>query len=63
MKCGICGRENLTQLELRAHTKVFHKVGGDTQKIPVGVCPDCGTTLWFEEGCATCHTCGYSKCS
>ncbi len=26
-------------------------------------CPDCGATLDFEEGCALCRSCGYSKCS
>ncbi len=26
-------------------------------------CPDCGGTLDFEEGCALCRSCGYSKCS
>ncbi|TNF45269.1 vitamin B12-dependent ribonucleotide reductase, partial [bacterium] len=26
-------------------------------------CPDCGGSLEFAEGCATCHGCGYSKCS
>ncbi|MBB5022291.1 adenosylcobalamin-dependent ribonucleoside-diphosphate reductase [Desulfurispira natronophila] len=26
-------------------------------------CPDCGSMLAFEEGCETCHSCGYSKCS
>ena len=25
-------------------------------------CPDCGQTISFEEGCMTCHFCGYSKC-
>ena len=25
-------------------------------------CPDCGQTVSFEEGCMTCHFCGYSKC-
>ncbi len=25
-------------------------------------CPDCGATLDFEEGCALCRSCGYSKC-
>jgi ribonucleoside-diphosphate reductase alpha chain len=25
-------------------------------------CPQCGTMLVHEEGCATCKTCGYSKC-
>lgn len=28
----------------------------------VGVCPDCGSPLHHEEGCMTCHGCGYSKC-
>ena len=28
----------------------------------IGTCPDCGTGLTFEEGCATCHACGYSEC-
>lgn len=27
-----------------------------------GACPECGGSLSFEEGCATCHGCGYSKC-
>ena len=26
-------------------------------------CPDCGATPDFEEGCALCRSCGYSKCS
>ena len=25
-------------------------------------CPECGQTISFEEGCVTCHFCGYSKC-
>ena len=25
-------------------------------------CPECGQTITFEEGCKTCHSCGYSKC-
>jgi ribonucleoside-diphosphate reductase alpha chain len=26
-------------------------------------CPDCGARLDFGEGCSTCHSCGWSKCS
>ncbi len=26
-------------------------------------CPECGETISFEEGCMTCHFCGFSKCS
>jgi ribonucleoside-diphosphate reductase alpha chain len=25
-------------------------------------CPDCGETVSFEEGCMTCHFCGFTKC-
>lgn len=25
-------------------------------------CPECGQTVSFEEGCMTCHFCGFSKC-
>ncbi|HEV2359312.1 MAG TPA: adenosylcobalamin-dependent ribonucleoside-diphosphate reductase [bacterium] len=27
-----------------------------------GVCPDCGGSLAFENGCSHCRNCGYSKC-
>jgi ribonucleoside-diphosphate reductase alpha chain len=25
-------------------------------------CPECDNTISFEEGCMTCHFCGYTKC-
>ena len=28
----------------------------------VGICPDCGAPLFYEEGCSVCRVCGYSKC-
>ncbi|NNF99670.1 MAG: vitamin B12-dependent ribonucleotide reductase [Desulfobacteraceae bacterium] len=27
-----------------------------------GTCPECGQTISFEEGCQTCHFCGFTKC-
>jgi len=27
-----------------------------------GVCPDCGSSLAYENGCSHCRSCGYSKC-
>jgi len=34
-----------------------------TQNSLIGeVCPECGQTISFEEGCMTCHFCGYTKC-
>ena len=26
------------------------------------VCPECHQTVSFEEGCMTCHFCGFTKC-
>jgi ribonucleoside-diphosphate reductase alpha chain len=27
-----------------------------------GVCPDCGSSLIYENGCSACRACGYSRC-
>jgi len=27
-----------------------------------GVCPDCGASLAYENGCSHCRACGYSRC-
>ena len=66
MKCSICGRDNLTERELDVHKKFFHgaqtKAYQQPQVIAAGACPDCGSTLWFQEGCAVCRSCGYNKC-
>ena len=65
MKCEVCGRDNLTPKELALHKKFFHKVGityQQPQQIASGVCPECGSTLWFQEGCVNCPACGFSKC-
>ncbi len=32
------------------------------KRSPVGVCPDCGNPLVYEEGCRVCKQCGYSTC-
>ena len=42
--------------------KLEAKVIQKTQPLVAGVCPDCKATLWFEEGCVLCHSCGYSRC-
>lgn len=71
MKCNIagCNRNGLTERELEVHKKYFHgtqimhpQAGQQPQAIVAGVCPDCGSTLFYQEGCATCQTCGYSRC-
>jgi len=38
------------------------KVTGTKTANIVGVCPDCGGSLWHIEGCMVCKSCGYSKC-
>lgn len=64
LKCEVCGREfrNGSEegevKELVLHMRVFHKITGSAN----GVCPECGTTLYHQEGCALCPACGYSKC-
>lgn len=64
--CKVCGRGNLTEKELDIHTRYFHKTQKTShqqpQRISSGVCPDCGSTLWHQEGCTSCPSCGYSKC-
>jgi len=32
------------------------------KEAPVGVCPECGSPLVYEEGCKVCKNCGYSTC-
>ncbi|MCL5408533.1 MAG: vitamin B12-dependent ribonucleotide reductase [Candidatus Omnitrophica bacterium] len=28
----------------------------------IGICPDCGEILTYEEGCSKCYNCGFSRC-
>ncbi len=34
-----------------------------TNKLKSDLCPECGSTVAFEEGCMKCYGCGYTKCS
>ncbi|MBW1779505.1 MAG: vitamin B12-dependent ribonucleotide reductase [Deltaproteobacteria bacterium] len=36
--------------------------GKQTNSLLGETCPECGQTISFEEGCMTCHFCGYTKC-
>jgi len=40
---------------LKKHRKYSQSLLGET-------CPDCGQTVSHEEGCMTCHFCGFTKC-
>ncbi|MBW2349452.1 MAG: vitamin B12-dependent ribonucleotide reductase [Deltaproteobacteria bacterium] len=33
-----------------------------TRSLRGETCPECGQTISFEEGCMTCHFCGFTKC-
>lgn len=44
-------------------SKLFKSFMAGTQRGFSSVCPECSGMLRFEEGCETCHDCGYSKCS
>ena len=35
---------------------------GDMALEFIGICPDCGSSLIHENGCATCRQCGYARC-
>ncbi len=44
-------------------SKLFKSFMAGTQHGFASTCPECSGALVFEEGCETCHVCGYSKCS
>ncbi len=44
-------------------SKLFKSFMAGTQHGFASTCPECSGRLVFEEGCETCHECGYSKCS
>jgi ribonucleoside-diphosphate reductase alpha chain len=75
---GICGEHPVFQkdglvlsipdaisrvLEKRYLNDKSHKIRHKHENSLLGeTCPDCGQTISFEEGCMTCHFCGFTKC-
>jgi ribonucleoside-diphosphate reductase alpha chain len=52
-----------TVLEKRYLQKNGRRKGIKPERSLMGeTCPDCGETISFEEGCMTCHFCGFTKC-
>lgn len=68
MQCPQCNREGLTEKELQIHLKYFHNSSQPIQQhipkqtIASGICPDCKATIFHEEGCQKCYSCGWTKC-
>ncbi|MFC1884555.1 vitamin B12-dependent ribonucleotide reductase [Thermodesulfobacteriota bacterium] len=42
--------------------KEIKRTGRNRNSLLGETCPDCGQTVSFEEGCMTCHFCGFTKC-
>jgi ribonucleoside-diphosphate reductase alpha chain len=50
-------------LEKRYMENGTHLKAGRHENSLLGeICPECGQTISFEEGCMLCHFCGYTKC-
>jgi ribonucleoside-diphosphate reductase alpha chain len=49
-------------LEKRYLSDTPRSKGKYTNSLLGETCPDCGQTISFEEGCMTCHFCGFTKC-
>jgi len=67
MKCDLCGRDDLSAQELEVHKKYYHNhhvkpSSQQAQAVASGACPDCGSTLFWQEGCVKCMSCGFNKC-
>jgi ribonucleoside-diphosphate reductase alpha chain len=39
-----------------------NKLKPSRNRLKSDLCPECGQAIAFEEGCMTCHSCGYTKC-
>ncbi len=49
-------------LEKRYLKEGYNKNGGYGNSLLGEICPECGQTVSFEEGCIMCHHCGFHKC-
>ncbi|MFC1858366.1 vitamin B12-dependent ribonucleotide reductase [Thermodesulfobacteriota bacterium] len=49
-------------LEKRYLKDGYRRKRGHGNNLLGGTCPECGQTISFEEGCMTCHFCGFTKC-
>ncbi|HHD15423.1 MAG TPA: adenosylcobalamin-dependent ribonucleoside-diphosphate reductase, partial [Euryarchaeota archaeon] len=60
---------SLEEEKTTAPTLDYYAAGHDVEKdemeesMIVGVCPECGNSLIYQDGCSICQSCFYSKCS
>lgn len=60
---GVYHRSIIDEEELGDLIDVIEKVESPVYVPAAGACPECGGSLQQLEGCMSCPTCGYSKCS
>ena len=54
--------EDITSMAAAA-ARVLKKYIKDGESVAGQKCPSCGNGLIYLEGCCSCSSCGYSKCS
>ena len=52
-----------TERESTAHEAADQDPSATVDNIDAPKCPQCGAEIVFEEGCANCKNCGWSKCN
>ncbi|MBN1386438.1 adenosylcobalamin-dependent ribonucleoside-diphosphate reductase [Candidatus Woesearchaeota archaeon] len=52
-----------TEMEKAYAEKKQQEAMSKAELLDKGICPECNTKLSREEGCAKCHSCGFSVCS
>ncbi|MBN1389510.1 MAG: vitamin B12-dependent ribonucleotide reductase [Candidatus Thermoplasmatota archaeon] len=59
------GEEQTTSpsLDYYADDMLVNDEKESSEGMVVGVCPECGNSMIYQDGCSVCHSCFYSKCS